>query len=357
MPNSSTSAAIKPVNVAVVGLGFMGVTHLRAYLGNPLACVVAVCGAGRLPVNGILSGVAGNLKKSDDVHLGPGVKVFSELGDLLANAEVQLVDICTPTPRHAEQVIAALRAGKHVLCEKPLAPTAAAAREILQVAATAPGMLMPAMCMRFWPGWNRLKQMVVEQTHGKVLAAQFRRVSEMPAWSRQGNYGGGNDPGGALFDLHIHDTDFVNHLFGRTASVFTSGTVGPGGSIRHVVTQYHYPGGPAVHAEGSWLLTQGFNMACTIYCEKGTFDFDLARGAGAMQLTEPGQSPRTISCDGPDGYSAEINYLLDCVAQGRPPQRVTGHDALTALEICEAEEKSLRTGAVVKVPAGNQAKS
>src|SRR5271170_2709521 len=118
MPNSSGPTAVKPVNVAVVGLGFMGVTHLRAYLGNPQARVVAVCGAGRMPVNGILPGVAGNIKKSDDVHLGPGVKVFSKLGELLANAEVQLVDICTPTPLHAEQVIAALRAGKHVLCEK-----------------------------------------------------------------------------------------------------------------------------------------------------------------------------------------------------------------------------------------------
>lgn len=357
MPTTSAPAAAKPVNVAVVGLGFMGVTHLRAYLSNPLACVVAVCGAGRTPVNGILPGIAGNIKKSGDVHLGPGVKVFNQLGELLADPEVQLVDICTPTPLHSEQVIAALRAGKHVLCEKPLAPSAAAAREILQVAATAPGILMPAMCMRFWPGWNRLKHMAAEQTHGKVLAARFRRVSEMPAWGRPGTYGGSNDPGGALFDLHIHDTDFVNHLFGCPASVFSSGTLGAGGAIQHVVTQYHYPGGPAVHAEGSWLLAQGFNMACTIYCERGTFDFDLARGAEAMQLTEPGQPPRTIPCDGPDGYAAEINYLLDCVAKGRPPQLVTRLDALTALEICEAEEKSLRTGMVVKVQANNQAKS
>jgi len=203
--------------------------------------------------------------------------------------------------------------------------------------------------MRFWPGWNRLKQAVGEQTYGKVLAARFRRVSEMPAWSRQGTFGGSHDPGGALFDLHIHDTDFVNHLFGRPASVFSSGIVGTGSSIQHVVTQYHYPGGPAVHAEGSWLLTQGFNMAYTMYCEWATLDFNLARGAEAMQITEPGQSPRTISCDEPDGYGAEINYMLDCVASGLTPQIVTGHDGLTALEICEAEEQSLRSGAVEKL--------
>ena len=343
---NATSA--KPVNVAVVGLGFMGVTHLRAYLANPLARVVAVCDAVRVPVNGVLAGVSGNIKKSDDIHLGAGVKVFRNLDELLADSEVHLVDLCTPTPLHPAQAIATLKAGKHVLCEKPLARTSAAAREILAVAAKSPGLLMPAMCMRFWPGWSWLKQVVTEQTYGKVLAANFRRVSQMPGWSTQGTYAGGLDLGGALFDLHIHDTDFVNFLFGKPASVFSSGVTGANNSINHVVTQYHFPNGPAVHAEGSWLLALGFNMAYTLHCERATADFDLARGAEALRVTEFGQAPRTVPCDGPDGYGAEIGYLLECVAHGRPPQIVTGQDGLVALEICEAEEKSIRTGQPVK---------
>lgn len=337
------------MNVAVVGLGFMGVTHLRAYLANPLARVVAACDAVRVPVNGVLGGVSGNIKKSDDIHLGASVRVYRKLEELLADPEVQLVDLCTPTPLHPEQAIAVLKAGKHVLCEKPLARTSAAAREILQVAAKSSGMLMPAMCMRFWPGWSWLKQVVTEQTYGKVLAANFRRVSQMPGWSSQGTYAGGLDLGGALFDLHIHDTDFVNFLFGKPASVFSTGVTGANNSINHVVTQYHFPNGPTVHAEGSWLLAQGFNMAYTLHCERATIDFDLARGAEALRVTEFGQSPRTVPCEGPDGYGAEIAYMLECVAQGRPPQVVTGADGLVALEICEAEEKSIRTGQPVKL--------
>lgn len=344
MPNPTSA---KPVNVAVVGLGFMGVTHLRAHLAHPLARIVAVCDAVRVPVNGVLGGVAGNITKSDDIYLGADVKVYRKLEEVLADPAVQLVDLCTPTPLHPAQAIAALHAGKHVLCEKPLARTSAAAREIMQVAASAPGMLMPAMCMRFWPGWAWLKGVVAGQTYGKVLAANFRRVSQMPGWSGQGTYAGGNDLGGALFDLHIHDTDFVNFLFGRPASVFSSGVTGAAGSINHVVTQYHFPGGPAVHAEGSWLLAAGFNMAYTLHCERATIDFDLARGAEALRVTEFGQSPRTVPCEGPDGYGAEIAYMLECVAHGRPPQTVTGADGVVALEICEAEEKSIRTGAVV----------
>jgi predicted dehydrogenase len=336
------------VNVAVVGLGFMGVTHLRAYLENPQARVAAVCDAVRLPENGVLRGVAGNIKKSDDIHLGPEVKVYRRVEDLLTDAAVELVDLCTPTPLHPEQVIASLKAGKHVLCEKPLARTSAAAREILAVAEKAPGLLMPAMCMRFWPGWAEAKQMVEQQTYGKVLAARFRRVSEMPAWSQQGTYAGaGADLGGALFDLHIHDTDFVNFLFGQPTSVFSTGVTGGNGAINHVVTQYHYPGGPAVYAEGSWLLAKGFNMGYTLHCERATVDFDLARGAEALVVSEKGQEPRVVACGGPDGYGAEIRYMVNCVAQRRAPAVVTGRDAVTALEICEAEEKSIRSGSVV----------
>ena len=336
------------VNVAVVGLGFMGVTHLRAYLETPAANIVAVCDAVRVPVNGVLQGVAGNIKKSDDIHLGAQVKVFRTLEELLACPEVELVDLCTPTPLHPQQAIAALKAGKHVLCEKPLARTSAAAREIAAVAESSPGFLMPAMCMRFWPGWAWLKQVVAEKTYGKILAARFRRMSEMPGWSKSSTYAsGGADLGGALFDLHIHDTDFVNFLFGRPASVFSNGVTGASGAIDHVVTQYNYPGGPAVYAEGSWLLTQGFQMAFTLHCERATLDFDLARGADAMQVFEPGQPVRVIACAGPDGYGAEVRYFVDCVANGRKPAIVTARDGVTALEICEAEEKSIRTGAVV----------
>jgi predicted dehydrogenase len=338
----------KPVNVAVVGLGFMGVTHLRAYLANPLARIVAVCDASRLPVNGILQGVAGNITKSDDLDLGAHVKVFRKLAEVLADPEVELVDLCTPTPLHPEQAIVALRAGKNVLCEKPLARTSAQAREILKVVETTPGFLMPAMCMRFWPGWSWLKQVVAEKTYGNILVARFRRLSEMPGWSKS-TYAGGPDMGGALFDLHIHDTDFVNFLFGRPASVFSSGVTNAADSIDHVVTQYNYPSGPAVHAEGSWLLTKGFQMAFTVHCERATLDFDLARGAGALQVSEPGKEIQTIKLDGPDGYGEEIRYALECVAHRRRPAMVTALDGVTALEICEAEEKSVRTGTLVKL--------
>ena len=348
-PGVETPKPSDKVNVAVVGLGFMGVTHLRAYLAMPNARIVSVCDAVRLPVGGVLQGVAGNIKKSDDVNLGPNVKVFKKLDEVLADPEVSLVDLCTPTRLHAEQAIAALKAGKNVLCEKPLARSAAEAREVLKVAESSPGFLMPAMCMRFWPGWSTLKQTVEQGAYGKLLAARFRRVSERPGWSQQGTYTGGTDLGGALFDLHIHDADFVHFLCGRPKSVFSTGVTDAAGSSDHVVTQYIYPGGPAVYAEGGWLQAKGFNMAFTIHCERGTLDFAFAIDPHIVQISQAGQPTRTIHYDEPDGYGAEIRYFAECVASRRRPTVVTARDGMTALEICEAEEKSLRTGAVVNL--------
>jgi len=346
--NSASSKS--KVNVAVVGLGFMGVTHIRAYQQTPAAHLAAVCDAVRLPVNGILPGVQGNITGSGDLDLGRDIKVFTRLDDVLADPSIDLVDLCTPTPLHPEQAIACLKAGKQVLCEKPLARTSASAREILKVAQAAPGFLMPAMCLRFWPGWSWLKEVVQNQTYGKVLVARFRRVSEMPGWSKQGTYkGGGTDLGGALFDLHIHDTDFAQFLFGKPEKVFATGVMDSHGAINHVVGQYLYSGGPTVHAEGSWLLTKGFNMAYTLHCERATLDYDLARGADAMMVTEEGKAPATVKYDLADGYLGEIRYAVECAQTGKAPQVVTCADGVGALEICEAEEQSIRTGTVVPV--------
>jgi predicted dehydrogenase len=335
-------ARLQKINVAVIGLGFMGITHLRAYQQIANARIAAVCSLNNLPVNGILRGVNGNIKNSGDVFLN-GAKIYSDFSELLANREIEVVDICTPTPMHPEQTIAALRAGKHVLCEKPLARTSAAARKILQVAETSENFLMPAMCMRFWPGWHWLKKVAAEKTFGKILAANFRRVSAMPAWSKQKIYDGSCDLGGALFDLHIHDTDFVNFLFGKPASVFSSGVIDQG-VVNHIITQYNYATGPAVHAEGSWLLTQGFNMSFTIHCERATLDFDFARGQNALRVDETGKKTRIVKLEKTDGYFGEAQHFVDCVAQRKRPQLLTARDAVTALEICEAEEKSIRSG-------------
>lgn len=338
-------------NIGIVGLGFMGQTHIKAYRQVPNAQIVAICDAVRLPADGNLTGVAGNIATTDAIHFDMSVvKGYRDYHEMLANPDVHLVDICLPTPLHAEVAIAALQAGKHVLCEKPLARNAATCREIVAAAKQAKGFFMPAHCLRFWPEWAWLKAAITDQRFGKVLALKLTRLSEPPAWS-QATYLKGDESGGALLDMHIHDTDFVQFCFGRPLSVCSTGQVRISGAVDHVVTIYQVTGGASVVAEGSWLLGPGFGfqMAYRAEFENATVDYDSTRGSAALKVFEKGKAVQVVQCDSADGYVGELRHLVAAIEAGQPPTVVTGEDGLRAVEICEAEERSVKTGAPVKL--------
>ena len=337
------------VNVAVVGLGFMGITHIKAYRQIPNARLTAICDAIRLPVNGVLAAAGGNIGTDDAITFDmTQVKATKSLDEVLSDPGVDLVDICVPTLAHPKLSIAALKAGKHVICEKPLARTAAAAREIEQAAATANGFFIPAMCIRFWPEYAWLKRAIDQKTYGKVLAARFRRVSEPPAWGREHFFDGAKS-GGAILDLHIHDADFVQFCFGRPKAVYAQGFSLYSGEIDHVIAQYQVASGAAVSAEGGWVMTEGhgFEMSYNVIFENATVDYNCTRGADGLRLFEKGQKPRTIAPEPGDGYLGELAYMIDCVANRRAPTVVTARDGASAVEICEAEGQSIRTGQIV----------
>jgi predicted dehydrogenase len=175
-------------------------------------------------------------------------------------------------------------------------------------------------------------------------------VSPPPAWGNA-NYFNGEDSGGALLDFHIHDTDFVQFCFGRPRSVFSTGITRFSGAPDHVVTSYQVADGTPVTAEASWLMADsfGFKMEYTVNFERATVDFDLSRGGEALKIYEPGQPGRVVSCEPGDGYLGETRYFIECIQRGVAPSVVTAADGLSAVEICEAEEKSIRTGAVVSL--------
>ena len=339
------------INVGIVGLGFMAAAHIKAYRQLAGARIAALCNPSGRHLDGDFSGVSGNVGDNEAVKLDMGeVKAFRNYAELLADPAIQLIDLCAPTLAHPELAIAALKAGKHVLCEKPLARTSAQARQIVQAASEAKSFFMPAMCMRFWPEWAWVKKAIDEQTFGKVLGARFRRVAQRPGWGHQ-HFLLGEKSGGALLDLHIHDVDFVQYCFGRPRAVYATGYSKFSGAIDHVVAQYQVASGAAVYAEGAWAMTEGFgfSMTYTVNFENATADFDAARGADALKLFEPGKEPRTIPGGGEDGYVGELKYLLESIRTGSPPTIVTAQDGQSAVEICEAEERSIKTGQVIQL--------
>ena len=337
------------IQIGIVGLGYMAATHLLGSRQVTGARVSALCNPSGRHLDGDFSSVAGNLPGKEPLRWDmTGVRTYRDTASFLADPAIQVVDICAPTHAHYDLAMAALRAGKHVLCEKPLARTSSLAREMVSEARQRGLRLMPAMCLRFFPTWAYLKRTIAGGQYGRVLSAHFRRIAQAPGWG-QSSFLDGQKSGGALLDLHIHDVDFVQYCFGRPQSVFSTGYSKVSGAIDHVVTPYQVEGGAAVSAEGSWAMTPGFgfNMAYNVVFERATLDYDLSRGEAALKLFVEGASPEVVSPKGMDGYGAELQHLVDCVAAGTPLQVVTPEEGVAALEICEAEEKSVRLRQIV----------
>jgi predicted dehydrogenase len=330
------------INVGVMGLGMMGLTHLDTYAGRSDVKVVAISDKipdrleGRARAAGNIEGLAQG--KVDFASM----RKYTEGMDLIRDPQVQLIDICLPTPLHVEYALAAIESGKHVLIEKPLARTSADARRLVEAAESAKGLCMVAMCMRFWPGWTWLKKAVDERTYGKVLAALFRRVAPHPGGAF---YSSGELSGGGILDLHIHDADFVQYLFGMPKSLSSVGYCKTTNEIDHVLTRYRFDDVPMVIAEGGWAMTAGFpfNMQYTVNFDRATAVFDLA-AAKPLMLYEAGQAPAAVEIEAGMGYHHEIAYFLECINADRAPRRVTLRDGYNSLKLIEAESRSAKTG-------------
>ena len=339
------------VKAGIIGLGFMSVAHIKAYRQLEDVEIVAVCNPSGRRLDGDLSDVFGNVGDQEPVKLDMAkIKGYKDVDAFLDHPGLQLVDICSPTDTHTDLAIRSLNKGKHVLCEKPITRTLDEAEKLVKAVQIPKTHFMPAMCLRFWPEWAFLKKAIDGNTYGKVLGVRFRRIAEPPAWSQQ-NYLNGDKSGGALLDLHIHDTDFVQFCFGVPKAVFSTGFTKVSGAVDHVVTQYMTDSGGCISAEGSWAMTPGFgfNMAYNAVFENATVDYDIARGDDALKLFEAGQEGRTIKMEGLDGYAGEIQHLVDCINQEKRPSVVTPEDGLNAIRICEAEARSVYSGQIESV--------
>lgn len=331
--------------VGVIGLGMMGQTHLDAYARLDNAQVVAIADAdpdrlsGKVKAGGNIEGAAAGDDQLTDV------KRYADAAQLIADDQVQLVDICLPTPLHVRFAEQAIEAGKHVLIEKPLARTSEDAMRLADLAERSSVIAMPAMCMRFWPGWTWLKQTIDEQTYGKTLAVHFQRIGAIIAGSF---YQDGTQSGGAILDIHLHDTDFVNHLFGLPRSVTSAGYSHLSGEIDYVRSRFQYDHDTLVTAEGGWMAHPQFQFTMRYLAnfERATAVFDIA-AESPLTLYEPGRNPQPVELEPHMGYDYEVAYMIDCIEAGRKPRTVTLRQAAESIRIVEAESQSAKTGQTV----------
>ncbi len=329
------------IRIGIAGLGFMGQTHLTAYQGANTAgftnTLVAVCDQDSARRRGEIAG-GGNIETgvgTDQLFDPSHVVGYESPDELFADSSVDLVSICTPTDSHVELALAAIAAGKHVLLEKPAALNAAALEPLRSAARVAETHVMPAHCIRFWPAYAFLKACIEDNRYGKVESAVFTRLASPPAWNAD-FYKNSARSGGALVDLHIHDTDFIRHCFGEPVGVESAG------NLHHITTLYRYSGGPDhVVAEGGWDHTPGFpfRMAFTVIFEQATIDYDLSRANPLLICSDGNAVPHDVGTL--TGYDEEVRHIIQCITQGKRSTCVTIEDAYGTAALLDAERASL----------------
>jgi predicted dehydrogenase len=319
------------MKIAVLGLGFMGSTHLKAWRQIPEAQLAAVASNNKQRLSGDLTGVAGNLG-------GPGEKLdfssvakYTRAEDAVHDPDVEAVDICLPTHLHERIAVEALRSGKHVLVEKPMALDGAAADRMIEAAERHGRTLMAAQVVRFIPPYRTAADILHAGRLGPVRSAIFRRRCAAPAWSAW--LADPAQSGGGVFDLLIHDIDFCLHLFGKPEAVTASGYEDLPRGVDWILAQFWYPSIGAVAVCGGWHhpAAYPFSMEFTIVADGGTLEFNSA-GAPLAEYGDDGLL-HLLNVPDADGYRAELAYFLECSAHGQKPVKCPPEESAAAVKL------------------------
>ena len=346
---------MKKVRIGLIGLGFMGTTHFRIHRANPKCVIAAISDVDAKKLKGDISAVVGNIGNDDNTKPLDlkGVKVYADAMDLIADPEIDMVDICVPTAYHTKYVVAALKAGKHVFCEKPLCRKPEELKAIAAAAKGAKGFLNFGLCVRAWPEYRNAWEYYKSGKAGKMLSATFKRISPgVKGNSWKDWYMDGAISGGAMLDLHVHDADEVNYFFGKPKKVTSFGAnIVSKGAIDHVVTVYDYGDGTLVTSEGGWEQSKAatFEMSFNIVCEKATIKLDQT-GYGIYLNSGKVVKPKLDVKAGPTGWHQELKYFVDSILKGKKPEKYqTVESVIDSMKIVFAEMKSIKEKKCIKL--------
>ncbi len=276
-------SAVRPFRLGIAGRGFMGSKHRAAIAG--------------------VSGIA--------------VAPACDWGELVADPEVEGIDICLPTDLHAPVAIEALAGGKHVFCEKPMALTAADCERMIAASERHGRVLMIGHVLRFWPEYQELEQFI--RKHASVTSVRFARRSAVPDWGPW--LADESRSGGAILDLLIHDIDQALLLFGKPRWVWAR-SMGP---VDTMEAAMEYRDSLTVRIEGGWYAPgTAFQM-----------EFTATASGGELALTPTGG-------DGP--YRAELEYFVECCRGNRQPERCPPQSAADAVRVALLLKESRARG-------------
>jgi len=332
------------LQVGVIGTGTMGVTHLRAFSENPRARVVAVCS--KEPDR------CRELAEQYDIP-----SVYDSAADLIADTAVQAVCLATPDHVHAEDAIAAAKARKHVLVEKPLATTLHEAAAMVTIAHETDVLLMTQFSHRWIPSYHTVKQRIAGGETGRPLVVSARKNN--PRWVPTDLIGwaGGTDP--ASF-LSSHDIDLTlwwledepDRVYAQEVrSVLVDRGIDTPDAIQAAV---HFKGGAIATFEACWVYPDTAPAVPDSYmhvvCQNETIKL-LREHEQVELMSDKFSYPRSTIVTELDGrlhgaLVCSLGHFVDCVLDGREPS-ITPESSLMVTRILDAIQRSMKTGQVV----------
>lgn len=324
------------LKVGMLGYGSIAKSHTKAYQQlkkeNAGVEVVAYCDIRPEQMEGL-----------------EGVRKYTDMEEFLEKESGQLdyVDICLPTYLHAEAAIKAMKAGFHVLSEKPMALNYEQAQEMYVTAKETGKQLMVAHCNRFMGASKMIKKYVQSGELGKVRHAEYYREGGHPDNGYQDWFSNGALSGGAMLDLHIHDVDVIYDTFGMPEAVSAAAAVViPGSGYDTMSVNYMYPDGMYINAKCDWTIKNDkFNTrACRVNFEKGYLFMDRSPGRQVfVKVDETGTEDLWDQVDLNMFYN-EIVYFVDCLRNGKPVELCRPEASAEAVRIIMAEMKSADLG-------------
>jgi len=341
------------LRVGIAGIGFMGLIHYLAYQKVAGARVTAIASRDSAKRAGDWRGIQGNFgPPGEQMDLGD-IAAHETVDSLIADPNVDLVDITLPPYRHAEVAIAALEAGKHVFCEKPLTLDAASSAKVVETARKTGQLLLVGHVLPFFPEYQWARSVIDSGEYGKLLGGHFRRTISEPTWLE--NYWQPDRVGGPMLDLHVHDAHFIRLLFGMPKSITTRGRM-RGECAESWLTLFEYDDPDLlVTASSGTIGQQGrpFLHGFEIQLESATLAFEFA------VIGDEGKYLCTPTFFGPDGTATEpelgdgdplvafehqLTEVTECVSSGKSSDILGGELAGDAISLCHLQTESLRSG-------------
>lgn len=332
------------LKVAITGIGFMGWIHYLAYKRVPNVQIVAFCekySPERLA--GDWTKIKGNFgPQGEMIDMSP-YATYTELSDLIADSNVDMVDICLPPNQHAEAAIACLKGGKHVFCEKPISLKPEDAAAMVQAAQESGRQLNIGHVLPFFPAYKYIYDAKISGRWGKLLGGNFERVISDPVWLKK--FWDMDVSGGPMLDLHVHDAHFIRCLFGMPKSVQGIGRCR--GSIpEYFQTQFIFDDPDlCVSATSGAINQQGrpFMCAYEAHFEKATVLFDSYAALPVTVLHADGTTEKPELADGGDTgpFTAELTEATSAILEGRTSPLLAGALASDAVKLCYKEIEAI----------------